>query len=239
MEVDEIVRAEPLLSGIVEFSDATRPGVDDRIDAEPLPDSSVKLADGVGLEFEDKVITEPVLIGVVEFANGVGREVEGNTNTEPLLSGIVKFKFDIEVEVEGKIDIKSLPTCVVEFANGVGVGVSVGLGTPTRESPPLLKVKLIELGAVGNAVVPLPEIDARVNDSFSGETVRLVIPVPAMKVELEPGDGVNGAASPEVVPFNTTGVPVDAIIEFEREGENAGPEGVTVETITRVPTIDV
>jgi hypothetical protein len=145
----------------------------------------VKLADGVGLEFEDRIITEPVLIGVVEFANGVGRGVEGNADTGPLLSGIVEFGFGIEMEVEGKIDIESLPTCVVEFANGVGVGVSVGLGTPIRESPPLLKVKLLELGAVGNAVVPLPEIDARVNDVSEG-TVRLVIPVPAMKIELEP-----------------------------------------------------
>jgi hypothetical protein len=196
----------------------------------------VKLADGVGLEFEDRIITEPVLIGVVEFANGVGRGVEGNADTGPLLSGIVEFGFGIEMEVEGKIDIESLPTCVVEFANGVGVGVSVGLGTPIRESPPLLKVKLLELGAVGNAVVPLPEIDARVNDVSEG-TVRLVIPVPAMKIELEPWSVVNGA-SLEVVPFNTTGVLVDAIIEFEREGENAVP-GVTVETITRVPTIDV
>ena len=41
-----------------------------------------------------------------------------------------------------------------------------------------------------------------------------------------------------MVLFNTTGVPVDTIIEFEREGENAVLR-VTVETITRVPTIDV
>jgi len=84
----------------------------------------------------------------------------------------------------------------------------------------------------------LPEIDARVNDNVPEEIIRLVIPVPAMKIELEPGSVVN-EASLEVVPFNTTGVPVDAIIEFEREGENAVPEGVIVETITRVPTIDV
>lgn len=226
MEVDGIVRAEPLPSGIVEFADATGPGVNDRIGAEPVLDSSMKLADGVGLEFEDKVITEPVLIGVVEFANGVGREVEGNTDTEPLLSGIVEFEFGIGVEVGGKIDIESLPTCVVEFANDVGIGVSVGVGTPTRESLPLLKVKLPELGTVGNAVVPSPEMDARVNDNVSEETIRPVIPVPTMKVELEPRDVVNGA-SPEVVPFNTAGVLVDAIIEFEREGENAVP-GVTV-----------
>lgn len=196
------------------------------------------MADGVGPEFEDKIITEPVLIGVIEFANRVGRGVEGNADTGPLPSGIVEFGFGIEMEVEGKIDIESLPTCVVEFANGVGVGVSVGLGTLIRESPPLLKVKLLELGAVGNAVVSLPEIDARVNDNDSEETIRLAIPVLAMKIELEPGNVVN-RASLEVVPFNTTGVPVDAIIELEREGENAVPEGVTVETITRVPTIDV
>ena len=238
MEVDGIVRAEPLPSGIVEFADATRPGVNDRIGAEPVLDSSVKLADGVGLEFEDKIITELALTGAAELANGVGREVEGNTDTEPLLSGIVEFESGIGMEVGGKIDIESLPTCVVEFANGVGVGVSVGLGIPTRESPPLLKVKLLELGAVGNAVVPLPEIDARVNDNVSEETIRLVIPVPAMKGELEPGNVANGV-SLEVIPFNTTGVPVDAIIEFERKGENVVPEGVTVETITRVPTIDV
>lgn len=158
-------------------------------------------------------------------------EVDGIVRAEPLPSGILEFADATRSRVE------SLPTCVVEFANDVGVGVSVGLGIPTREPPPLLKVKLLELGAVGNAVVPLPEIDARVNDNVCEETIRLVIPVPAMKGELEPGN-VNGA-SPEVIPFNTTGVPVDAIIEFEREGENIVPEGLTVETITRVPTIDV
>ena len=227
MEVDGIVRAEPLPSGIVEFADATGPGVNDRIVAEPVLDISMKLADGVGLEFEDKIISEPVLIGVVEFANGVGREVEGNTDTEPLLSGIIEFEFGIGMEVGGRIDIESMPTCVVEFANDVGISVSVRVGTPTRESLPLLKVKLSELGTVGNAAVPSPEMDARVNDNVSEETIRLVIPVPAMKVELEPRDVVNWA-SPEVVPFNTAGVLVDAIIEFEREGENAVPEGVTV-----------
>ncbi|OCL12338.1 hypothetical protein AOQ84DRAFT_227836 [Glonium stellatum] len=219
VEADGAIEAEPLPNSIVEFADAAGPEVDDETSTEPVADSSVRLADSVGLEVESKIITEPVLLGIVEFADWVGREVEGNSDTEPLPTPVVKFEYGIEMDVEGNI------------------GVSLGPSPPTRDPPLSLKVKPLELGAVRNAEVTFLELNEGV-DNVPKKDARLVIPVPAVKVELGPRDVASGA-SQEVVPFDTITAPVEAIVEFDGEGKTPDPERVTVGTITPVLTIDV
>lgn len=219
MEVDGIVRAEPLPSGIVEFADATRPGVDDRIGAEPLLDSSVKLADGVGLEFKDKIITEPVLIGVVEFALRSVVIPDMNivvTEVVSLREAVTPFT-SVGVYVVDWLDVGLItPTPPVEFITIVFTEITPETPSETME---------VDIKAVSfmDAAVPL---DGTAKAAVEGLKVGGVItPMPPAEFIVENPPDVSPEKTPEdtivdirTVPFVGTDIPLDSIAESVETG---------------------